>query len=161
MEGLLCKAAETDVCCWYCLVNSCHAGCDMQEADVHKDAELVAGTAAHLMEQEQLKLRTSVMNRAILAKEKRLAALQSAVGNEGGLKTQYDKVLQQLQTERDTLQKERSSLVQVISRLGACRVECRFCCGLASDHTCCNLIHTAVSACCMQTSLVMIHTLSL
>jgi hypothetical protein len=66
----------------------------LQEADSSKDAELIAGTTAHFVSQEQLKNRLADIGRQMAAKQRRLAALQSAVGVGDGLKAQYDGHLQ-------------------------------------------------------------------
>jgi hypothetical protein len=67
-----------------------------QEADSSKDAELIAGTTAHFVSQEQLKHRIDAIGRQVLAKQRRLAALQGAVQSSDGLKAQYDNHLQVL-----------------------------------------------------------------
>ena len=66
----------------------------LQEADSSKDAELIAGTTAHFVSQEQLKHRLAAIGRQMVAKQRRLAALQGAVATGDGLKAQYDGHLQ-------------------------------------------------------------------
>jgi hypothetical protein len=64
-----------------------------QEGDSSRDAELIAGTTAHFVSQEQLKHRLAAIGRQMVAKQRRLAALQGAVAGDG-LKAQYDGHLQ-------------------------------------------------------------------
>ncbi|GBF91684.1 kinesin family member heavy chain [Raphidocelis subcapitata] len=95
----------------------------LEEADSSKDAELIAGTTAHFVSQEQLKNRLADIARQMAAKQRRLAALQSAVGVGDGLKAQYDGHLQALQAERDALLKEKSGLLQKLHKAAEASAE--------------------------------------
>ncbi|KAI8464754.1 MAG: hypothetical protein J3K34DRAFT_525930 [Monoraphidium minutum] len=98
----------------------------LEEADSSKDAELIAGTTAHFVSQEQLKHRLAAIGRQMVAKQRRLAALQSAVATGGagdGLKAQYDGHLQALQAERDLLLKEKSGLLQKLHKAAEASAE--------------------------------------
>jgi hypothetical protein len=65
-----------------------------QEADSSKDAELIAGTTAHLLSQQQMQQSIAALSRHMDAKQRRLRALQGVVQGGEGLKAQYDNHLQ-------------------------------------------------------------------
>ncbi|KIZ01228.1 kinesin family member 3/17 [Monoraphidium neglectum] len=94
----------------------------LEEGDSSRDAELIAGTTAHFVSQEQLKHRLAAIGRQMVAKQRRLAALQGAVAGDG-LKAQYDGHLQALQAERDALLKEKTGLLQKLHKAAEASLE--------------------------------------
>jgi hypothetical protein len=77
-----------------------------------EDTELIANATAHMVGQEQLKLRLALLGRQMHAKQERLTALQKHL-DDNGIKAQYMQQLNLLQSEKKALEKERSSLQQV------------------------------------------------
>ena len=100
----------------------------LDDADPARDAELIAGTTAHFVGQEQLRHRLDDIVRQMAAKQRRLAALQTAVGaagavDPGAFKEQYDRHLRALQQERDGLLKEKSGLLAKMQKAAEASAE--------------------------------------
>jgi hypothetical protein len=91
----------------------------LQVPDPVDDTELIANATAHMVGQEQLKVRLAMLGRQMHAKQERLTALQKHL-DDNGVKAQYMAQLSMLQSEKKALEKERSSLQQV-GKGGSCQ----------------------------------------
>lgn len=65
------------------------------------------------LEQEKMKHEMAALQRLLESKEKRMAELQSGSGQVPALKQHYDRVLADLQKERDSLMQEKVTIMQV------------------------------------------------
>ncbi|GFH16078.1 kinesin motor domain-containing protein, partial [Haematococcus lacustris] len=88
-----------------------------------------AEMAAHALEQEKMKQEMTVLQRTLELKERKMAELMAGSGQVPALKQHYDRVLAEVQRERDALVNEKTVILQVTLRqaclatLGAC--QCR------------------------------------
>ena len=103
------------------------------------------------MEQQRFQSEMDSLQRALEAKEAQMQRVVSGSGQVAVLKQHYDRVLTDLSSERDQLQKERTELLQVRpvhETLRCCeallswkRVSCREACRGLAGWTCFQLSH--------------------
>ncbi|KAG1655297.1 hypothetical protein FOA52_002456 [Chlamydomonas sp. UWO 241] len=93
--------------------------------DVNGDDEAVfqAEMAAHALEQEKMHQDMAVLQRLLEAKERKVSELQRNSCQVPALKQHYDRVLQDLETERDALHSEKMQMVQKLNQLQAASEE--------------------------------------
>jgi hypothetical protein len=75
------------------------------------------------LNQEKMKKEVALLQRQLEAKERKMMELMKNAGSMPALKQHYDRVLAELEAQRDTLVAERKSLMEVRRRLVAVEVD--------------------------------------
>lgn len=71
------------------------------------------GSVSTRVEQARVQTELDSLQRTLEAKEAQMQRMVNGTGQVSALKQHYDRVLSSLETERDSLQKERTALIQV------------------------------------------------
>ncbi|KAL6746535.1 hypothetical protein V8C86DRAFT_2939694 [Haematococcus lacustris] len=82
-----------------------------------------AEMAAHALEQEKMKQEMTVLQRTLELKERKMAELMAGSGQVPALKQHYDRVLAEVQRERDALVNEKTVILQKLAHLTAASEE--------------------------------------
>ncbi|KAG2444138.1 hypothetical protein HYH02_009078 [Chlamydomonas schloesseri] len=83
----------------------------------------MAELAAHTLNQEKMKKEVALLQRQLEAKERKMVELMKNAGSMPALKQHYDRVLAELESQRDTLVAERKSLMEKLAQVSAANEE--------------------------------------
>ncbi|KAG2494778.1 hypothetical protein HYH03_007022 [Edaphochlamys debaryana] len=84
---------------------------------VVEEEYFMAQLAAHTLNQEKMKKEVALLQKQLEAKERKMVQLMTDTGNAPALKQQYDRVLVELETQRDKLVAERKALLDKLNAL--------------------------------------------
>ncbi|GFR40655.1 hypothetical protein Agub_g1240 [Astrephomene gubernaculifera] len=83
----------------------------------------MAELAAHTLNQEKMKKEVALLQRQLEAKERKMVELMKNTGSMPALKQHYDRVLAELESQRDTLVAERKALMDKLAAASAASEE--------------------------------------
>ncbi|GLC45179.1 hypothetical protein PLESTB_000427200 [Pleodorina starrii] len=83
----------------------------------------MAELAAHTLNQEKMKKEVALLQRQLEAKERKMVELMKNTGSVPALKQHYDRVLADLEAQRDTLVAERKALMEKLAAASAASEE--------------------------------------
>ncbi|GLI69654.1 hypothetical protein VaNZ11_014325 [Volvox africanus] len=93
------------------------------ELAVEEEEIFMAELAAHTLSQEKMKKEVTLLQRQLEAKERKMVELMKNAGSMPALKQHYDRVLADLEAQRDTLVAERKALMEKLNAVSAANEE--------------------------------------